>query len=241
MTGLILILTVFSGVRTPLLDLYREAVDSWAGGDTETAAVIMMEIAGRMPREPRALYNLAALMTEMGEWALADSILGSLSETGIGEDSLFNARVSAALGHSMELGDYQGVLGQYQLLLPPVALASGDSLTRHNYEVALRWLIENEPPPDREPDDSDQDEDPEEQEQENGQDQPDQDRDDPDQDPGDQDQDSDGEDPRQPPPPPERGEMTPEEARRILDMVDEAEEMVDKDSTGPGVPGTPNW
>jgi len=35
--------------------------------------------------------------------------------------------------------------------------------------------------------------------------------------------------------------MTQDEARRILDMVEEAEPRGDKDASGVGVPGTPTW
>ena len=208
-----LLLVAAAGSGTPLLNLYQEAIELWFNGDYENAAELFSEVAERMPHQPRALYNMGALLIEMEEWGRADSTLSALPDSDIGVDSLFNASVSAGLGSAIALADHQGVRSALEIMLPAVATATGDSLTRHNYEVALRWLMENEPPPD------------EEQSQDQDQD---------------QDQEQEQDEPRQPPPP-DRGDMTPEEAQRILDMVEEAEESAEKDPSGPGVLGVPDW
>lgn len=247
---LLLSLLQAPGAR-PLLGLYTDAIELWSSGDREAAASLFAEIAGRMPHEPRAFYNLAALSGEMDMWGRADTIMTGLSGwDGLGGDSLFNAGVSAALGKAMSEEDHAGVERQLNTLLPRVASATADSLMRHNYEVALRWLASREPPPDQSPQNDDESEDQSEDQEED----PDQNQDDEEQedsqgdDEGENEDESesedqggdDNEDTRQPPPPAD-GEMTPDEARRILDMVDEAEPRGEKDASGFGVPGAPIW
>ncbi len=239
----------------PLLGLYTEALELWSSGEREAATSLFAEIAERMPHEPRALYNLAALSGEMGLWGRADTIMTGLSEwDGLGGDSLFNAGVSAALGKAMAGEDYAGVERQLNTLLPRVASATADSLMRHNYEVALRWLDSREPPPDQsqqnddesedesesENEDQEESQDDEEQEDQQGENEDESENENENENEEDQGGDDNSEDTHQPPPPAD-GEMTQDEAQRILDMVEEAEPRGDKDASGVGVPGTPTW
>ena len=250
MTLLPLILCLLSAsVQRPLLGIYLEALSLWSDGDREGASALFGQIAERMPHQPRALYNLAALAGESGLWGRADTLMTALSGwDGLSGDSLYNACVSASLGAAMEAEDYQGVLEQLNATLPRVASATADSLTRHNYEVALRWLSEREPPPEQdqqqdEQQDEQQDQQDEQQDQQDEQQDEQQDQQDEQQDQQDeqQDQQDEQQDETRQPQPPEQGEMTPEEAQRILDMVEEAEPRGDKDASGTGVPGAPNW
>lgn len=240
----------------PLLGLYTEALELWSSGDREAAVSLFAEIAQRMPHQPRAFYNLAALSGEMEQWGRADTIMTGLSGwEGLGGDSLFNARVSAALGKAISEEDHAGVERQLNTLLPRVASAMADSLMRHNYEVALRWLESREPPPpdqsqqnedESEDQSEDQEENPDQQQQEDQEDQQQEDQQGED-DGGNENEDEnedqggeDNEDTHQPPPPAD-GEMTQDEARRILDMVEEAEPRGEKDASGVGAPGAPTW
>jgi len=233
-----LLFLVFAAVvsrpdRTPLLDLYLDAGDCIEQGNLQEAGSIVEQIARRMPGNPRALYNAGVASMASGNFPAADSLLSQLPEGFIGEDTLLEARSSARLGAAISAEDYAGVESVLYMLLP--AVSSGEATMRmlQNWEVALKWLQQNEPPPPEEnPDQEDQED--EQQEQDERQDEQDEQQDEQDE------QDEQDDEEENQPPPPDNPEMTPEVARAILDMVEEAQ--ADTASVSPaGVIGAPVW
>jgi len=247
-----LILMLLAAGNSPLLEVYLDALNLWASGELEGASALFGEIAERMPHAPRAVYNLAALAGRNGLWGRADTLMTALQGwEDMGGDSLFDARVSASLGRAIVEDDCRGVREQLETMLPVVVAGTADSITRHNYEVALRWLSQQEPPPrdesrdrqdeeNREDEQQDEDEEGREDEQRDGEDREDEQQQGEDGEDREDDRKDRGEETPQSAPP-EAGEMTPEEAQRILDMVEEAEPMGDKNAYGAVVPGAPDW
>ncbi|MCK5035959.1 MAG: hypothetical protein KAS73_08725, partial [Candidatus Sabulitectum sp.] len=125
------------------------------------------------------------------------------------------ARSSARLGNAMLNEDYAGVESVIEMLIPEITTGDSSERIRQNYEVALKWLSRNEPPP---PDDNEDQEEPGDNE----------DQEEPEDDEEDQ------------PPPPGESEMTPEVAQMILDMVEEAQADTTAGSVGEAI-GVPNW
>jgi hypothetical protein len=234
--------------RTPLLDLYLSASELAARGSFEECGELFSQIIERMPDNRRAIYNNAVSNLSLGNFQIADSLLSDFPGDELQGDTLLSARSSARLGNAMSNADYAGVQSVVEMLLPEVSTGEAPERIRQNYEVALKWLMQNEPPPpeDQQSESEDQ-EDPSEDQQDPSEDQqdPSEDQQDPSEDQQDpsedqQDPSEDQEDPNNQPPPPEQSEMTPEVAQMILDMVDEAQADTTQSSIG-GAIGAPIW
>ncbi len=248
---LIMIMTLLSSTdRTPLLDLYLQAGELIEQGRFDDSAMLLEEISKRMPDNQRAVYNIAVSGFATGDLFTADSLFSTFPENVFEGDTLLEARSSARLGNAMLNEDYAGVENVIEMLVPGIATGDSSERMRQNYEVALKWLSRNEPPP---PDDSQNQDDPgdsedqEESDDNEDQEEPDgnEDQEEPD-DNEDQENHDDNEDQEEPeeeedqPPPPGESEMTPEVAQMILDMVEEAQADTTTGNVG-GAIGVPNW
>ncbi len=256
-----LVMTVVSSPdRVPLLDLYLEASELVEENRFEESSLIFSRILERMPDNNRAMYNHAVSSFALGDLFTADSLFSIFPEDLFLKDTLLEARSSARLGNAMANEDYPGVESVVEMLLPEISSGEASERLRQNYEVALKWLMQNEPPPpednqdQEEPEDNENQEEPEDNEdQEEPEDNEDQeepedneDQEEP-EDNEDQEEPEDNEDQEEPedneenqPPPPEESEMTPEVAQMILDMVEEAQADTTEGSIG-GAIGVPNW
>jgi hypothetical protein len=147
------------------------------------------------------------------------------------------------------MDDYEGVQSSLEELRRILIGDESNECDRTNFEVALNWLANHEPPEDQGDGDSDEQSDQPEDSEDSQEDQDQQsddggDSDEPEDQPEDQEDQSDEQDEQEaqaPPPPPSRGEMSEEDAERILALVEEAEPP---DSTGGGkayAPGGPVW
>ncbi|HPJ28200.1 MAG TPA: hypothetical protein PLM22_04650, partial [Candidatus Sabulitectum sp.] len=143
----VLFLLLSAPQRTPLLNLYLEAADHAADGNLQEASSRLEEIAARMPDDPRARYNSGINSMLAGDFASADSILSSLPQGNIQGDTLLEALSSARLGNAMAQGDYAGVQSVVEMLLPRISAGEASMRMAQNWEVALKWLQQNEPPP----------------------------------------------------------------------------------------------
>ncbi len=197
----------------PLSQIYDNAVEYIQEGELELAANAFAEIMTRMPHLGRARYDAAGVLFEMEMYADADTLL-SAGDLGVEADSAASASAASLLGTSIAAGDYAGVETAYNQLREIItAGSSSHDCDLTNYEVAINWLRNNEPPEDQSQDQQDQAED----QQDQSEDQQDQSEDQ-------QDQSEDQQEEEMPTPhPPMRGEMTREDAERILDQVEEAE------------------
>lgn len=219
--------------RIPLLDLYFKATDCVQESSHEESAAIFNEIFTRMPDNPRAIYNHAVSSYANGDFFTADSLLSIFPEDVLQEDTLLEARSSARLGNAMANEDYAGVQSVLEMLLPELSTGESSQRFRHNYEVALKWLMQNEPPPPEDQEEPEDNEDQEEPEDNENQEEPEDDED--------QEEPEDNEDQEEnQPQPPQESEMTPEVAQIILDMVEEAEADI-TDGSANGSIGVPNW
>ena len=220
---LIMIMTLLSSTdRTPLLDLYLQADELIEQGRLDDSAVLLEEIIKRMPDNQRAIYNIAVSGFALGDLFTADSLLSTFPENVFEGDTLLEARSSARLGNAMLNEDYAGVESVVEMLTPEITTGDSSERTRQNYEVALKWLSRNEPPP---PDENENQEEPDDNE---------------DQEEPDDNEDQEDEEENQTPPPPGESEMTPEVAQMILDMVEEAQADTTSGSVGSAI-GVPNW
>lgn len=239
-TTVLLIMTLFSSARrTPLLDQYNQASELAQEQRFDQCAEIFREIFERMPDNPRAVYNHAVADFFVGDVHTADSLLSVFPEEVFNEDTLLEAGSSARLGNAMIDENYAGVQGVVEMLLPEISTGEASPRVLQNYEVALKWLMQNEPPP---PEDSQDNQDQQDdQNQQNDQDnQDDQDQQDNQDDQDQQDNQDQQEDQDNQPPPPSQPEMTPDVAQMILDMVEEANADTTQNNVG-GAIGVPNW
>ncbi len=240
--GILLMTIISSADRTPLLDLYLEASGLIEEDSYEESTILFDEILRRMPDNQRAIYNHAVSSYATGDLFTADSLFSIFPEDVFQGDTLLEAGSSARLGNAMANEDYAGVQSVLEMILPELSTGESSERLRQNYEVALKWLMQNEPPP---PEDNEDQEEPEDNEdQEEPEDNEDQEEP---EDNEDQEEPEDNEDQEEPedneesqPPPPEESEMTPEVAQMILDMVEEAQADTTENSTG-GAIGVPNW
>ena len=249
---LMLVMAVVSSPdRVPLLDLYLEATELVEENRFEESSLIFSRILERMPDNNRAVYNHAVSSFALGDLFSADSLFSVFPEDVFLEDTLLEARSSARLGNAMANEDYAGVESVLEMLLPEISGGEASERLRQNYEVALKWLIQNEPPPpennedQEEPEDNEDQEEPEDNEdQEEPEDNEDQEEPEDNEDQEDPENNEDQEEPEDneenQPPPPEESEMTPEVAQMILDMVEEAQADTTEGSMG-GAIGVPNW
>ncbi len=139
-------LVALSSGRTPLLDLYLQALDLFASGDFAGASQVFTEMAGRMPDNGRLRFDLSASLFRDGSHAYADSLLQALRNPGTLEgDTLPSALSASLLAVSIDSSDRQGVELAVVRLRDLLADGdgSGDDIT--NLETALNWL-ENNPP-----------------------------------------------------------------------------------------------
>lgn len=225
MTSLLL-LAALARATTPAMEA-EGALDMLASGRPAEAAVLLEPLALRMPHNPRLGFALAAALFADSAAAAADSVLEGLSETSgplaVPEETLASATTAASLASAISKGDYAGVSAcadTLRGLLGRRGDASGFDAA--NLETALAWLADHQPPQQEGGggDDSDQQQDEGEDDQRDGDgsqqppQRPEEDE------PADQSRSQNGSDGV--PQAPER--MTPEMARRILDMVDEAAE-----------------
>jgi len=256
----LILLTLFSQqaqIRYPLAHVYQTGMESLLEGDHERALEAFVEIMNRMPHDGRARFDAAAVLFELEFYAEADTLV-SAGDLAVEADSAASASYATLLGRSIELGDYEGVQSSFEGLREILSGGESRECDRTNYEVALNWLRNNEPPEEQGDGDSDSDSDDQSDQTEDSEDSEDS-QDDQDQqsdDGGDPDdsedqsedqedqsdeQDEQDEQEASPPPPPSRGEMSEEDAERILELVEEAEPP---DSSGGGkayVPGGPVW
>ena len=213
----------------PLSEVYTAALELLEAGELEAAAGAFAEIMERMPHQGRARYDAAAAIFELGGHAVSDSLV-SMGELGVGADSASSAAAAVLLATSIDAEDYAGVEEAYGRLCE---IVTGE-LPPHecdlvNLEVAINWLRNHDPPQDQSEDQQDQAEDQQDQsedQQDQSEDQQDQSEDQQDQSEDqseDQQDQSEDQQEEQSPPPPSQGEMTEEDAQRILELVEEAE------------------
>ena len=145
--ALIAVTVVSSALRTPLYDLYMEASSLIAEGNYQESADVLTEILERMPDNPRAVYNYALSSLVTNDYFTADSLFSIFPDDVFQGDTLLEAKSSARLGNAMTGEDYAGVQSVVEMLLPEISTGESSENLRQNYEVALKWLMQNEPPP----------------------------------------------------------------------------------------------
>jgi len=208
----------------PLRDIYERAVSAYAGGRFEEAGECFEELTERMPGFERAPYDLAATLFMLGDFVRSDSLLSTLSGCA-GPDTLESARAAALLAASVAGEDRAGVERAAGMLKDLLGDGEFPQCDAHNLEAALNWLDDH--PPQDQQDQQDQEDQQDQQDQEQQQDQQDQEQQ---QDQQDQ-QDSVN---------PETG-MTEEQARLLLDLVDEASPSDSLRGQPAGTAGGPDW
>lgn len=213
----------------------REALQMLAAGRAEEAVAGLDSLAATMPHNPRLAYDLAVALFADSVPAASDSVLGALPDGGgalsMPPDTLASARRAASLASAMAEEDYQGVRQAADELR--ASLVEGEyvqGVDPANLEAALNWLALHEPPPPQEggggsdqdqQDDSQQQQDRSSEQEDGGESPQQQDQDEQEETDGrDESRQQDGAGSPEVPDMPE--EMTPEMARRILDMVEEA-------------------
>jgi hypothetical protein len=209
----------------PLAQIRDTAMEYLQEGELELAMSAFSEIMARMPHLGRVRYNLAGVLFELEMYPDADTLI-STGDLGTGADSVVSASAASLLGTSIAAGDYTGVEAAYNQLREIITEGSSHDCDRTNFEVAINWLRNNEPPEDQSQDQQDQSEDQQDQsedQQDQSEDQQDQSEDQQDQSEDQQDQSEDQQEEQSSPPPPTQGDMTEEDAERILDLVEEAE------------------
>jgi len=249
-------------VRYPLAYVYQIGMESLLEGDHERALEAFTEIMNRMPHDGRARYDAAGVLFELGSYAEADTLV-SAGNLAVESDSAASASYATLLGSSIAMDDYEGVQSSFDGLRELLSGGESRECDRTNYEVALNWLRNHEPPEEQgdgesdgdSDDQSDQSEDSEDSQDDQSddgedshgsddqsEDQEDQSEDQEDQSEDQEDQSEDQEDQEaSPPPPPSRGEMSEEDAERILELVEEAEPPESSEGGKAYVPGGPVW
>jgi len=221
-TALLIAATILSR-GTPPAAAAEGALRMLSEGRPEEAVAVLDSLSRRMPHNHRLALDLAVALFADSAFSMADSTVDGLAPgeglLEVPSDTISSAAVAASLAASMKEGDYGGVRAAADTLRSLLA-RRGDpaGVDAANLEAALLWLRSHVPPP---PQDGGGGEEPqnEEQREDEGRDRQ--------QDGGDREE--DGQQPRQQ----EAGsgdsevpevpqEMTPEMARRILEMVDEA-------------------
>ena len=143
--------TTAAALPEPPLDRFDEAMRLIESGQINDAREILADLRERMPHKPGLAYDLALLMFMEGTYPAADSIIASLPADGfegVSADSMTAARAASAIASGMELVDAGKVSGGVSLLRQMCIRNGGlSSEDAWNLEVALDWLRENEPPP----------------------------------------------------------------------------------------------
>ena len=217
----------------PLRDIYERAVSAYAGGRFEEAGECFEELTERMPGFERAPYDLAATLFMLGDFVRSDSLLSTLSGCA-GPDTLESARAAALLAASVAGEDRAGVERAAGMLKDLLGDGEFPQCDAHNLEAALNWLDDH--PPQDQQDQQDQEDQQDQQDQEQQQDQQDQEQQ---QDQQDQEEQQDQQD-QQDSVNPETG-MTEEQARLLLDLVDEASPSDSLRGQPAGTAGGPDW
>ena len=229
---LLLLILQLPGTQTPA-ELARTASQLYLNGQYAEASEIWQELLSRMPQRGRIAYNLAASQFMLDSLAAADSSL-SMAAGDIGDDSLSTADALTSLALGIQMEDYSAVQNAVNNLRSNISDGSSPESERSGLEAGLNWLDNHEPPDDQQNQDQQnqdqQDQDQQDQNQQN-QDQQNQDQ-----------QDQEQQNQEQPQAPPKIGEMTPEQAQAILDLVEENQEPEDSTGTSKaGYSGGPVW
>lgn len=215
----LLMAAAFLAVGMPPAAAAEEALRMLSEGRPQEASAVLDSLNDRMPHNHRLALDLAAALFADSAFSKADSMVDGLAPgegvLDVSYDTLSSAAAAASLAASMAEGDYGGVSVAADTLRS-LLTRRGDpaGVDAANLEAALLWLRSHEPPPPQEGGGGDSRED--RQQEDDGRQQR--------QSPQQQEEDDDrreGEAGETDVPPVPR-EMTPEMARRILDMVDEA-------------------
>lgn len=241
--ALLLLLAALAQDPAAPADAAAWAAELYEQGSLLESAGAWADLLERLPASGPIAYNLAAALFGSDSLEAAAAILdGDL--TSVDPDTLEAARRVTETAAAMATEDFGGVESAVEALRQ--ALSDGLSMDceRQALEAGINWLALHEPPPPEDqqnPEDSGEQEDQEEQEggEDSSGDQEEQPGDEGEEpgDPGDQES-GDEEEPGTPPP---VGEMTPEQAQAILDLV---EDVQPGDSAGvkAGAPlGGPVW
>lgn len=208
----LLMAAAFLAAGMPPAAAAEEALRMLSEGRSQEAAAVLDSLSERMPHNHRLALDLAAALFADSAFSMADSTVDGLAPgEGVLEvpfDTLSSAAAAASLAASMAEGDYGGVSAAADTLRSLLA-RRGDpaGVDAANLEAALLWLRSHEPPPPQEGGGGDSRED-RQQEDDDRQDR--------------RSSRQQEEEPGETEVPPVPQEMTPEMARRILDMVDEA-------------------
>ncbi len=200
-----------------------EALQMLSAGRAAEAAAALDTLSRRMPHNSRLAMDLAAALFADSAAAEADTVLSPLRAgegyLDVPPDTLASARIAISLAAAMNAGDYAGVSAAADTLRALLG-RRGDpaSVDAGNLEAALRWLQNHEPPPPQDGGGGESDSPPEREEDGDSQSQ---------QDGAEAEGQTDsrgetgerrsGEEVPEVP-----GRITPEMARRILDMVEDA-------------------
>ncbi|MBD3277390.1 MAG: hypothetical protein GF388_03735 [Candidatus Aegiribacteria sp.] len=242
MNLLLVILSLQLQVTQSPSEMAAMASELYSEGRYSESAEIWSQLLQRMPHRGRIAYNAAAALFNLEEFQLADSILSGAGQDTVGEDTLTAAESLTGLALAISTEDYGGVQQAVSDLSESVASGGSFRSQRIGLEAGLNWLDHHEPPEDQQDnqDQEDQQQD-DQQDQQDDQDQEDQQQDDQQEQQDDQDSQAQ-EDQDQPQPPPEIGEMTPQQAQAILDLVEENAQPEDSTAAGKaGIPSGPVW
>jgi len=232
----------------PLATVFAGAVESYVEGDMEAALSGFSEVASRMPGFERSWYNLTAPLFELERFGEADSLMRPLSDCA-GGDTLGSAQAATLLAYSMSAGERQGVERAADMLR--MLLGDGESLEcdAPNLEAALNWLRLNSESQDQQQDRQDEQDQQDRQDEQDQQDQHEQ-QDEQDQQDEQEQQDQQDQQDRQDQQErqnqqdqqvnPETG-MTEDQARMLLDLVEEAVPADSLRGRPAGIAGGPDW
>jgi hypothetical protein len=141
-----LLLAALAAAGEPTVaELNEAALQALSERRFDDALEALMDLHERVPDNGRISYNLGAALFGTETYAAAESLM--MESDGVGADTLSSARAASRLATAIGNNDYAGVSSAADTLRR--LLAEGSAVTpldAANYETALNWLLNHEPP-----------------------------------------------------------------------------------------------
>ncbi|MBD3369781.1 tetratricopeptide repeat protein [Candidatus Fermentibacteria bacterium] len=145
MIARLLLAVLLSTGGSTVSELNRAALRALSENRFEEALELLSQLHQRVPENGRISYNLASALFGTESYAAAES-LSAVAEN-VGADTLSSARAASGLAAAIREGDYAGVRAAADTLRR--LLGEGSAVSGYdaaNYETALNWLRNHEPP-----------------------------------------------------------------------------------------------